>query len=94
MARKSCQCTVTVSNIKGKVYDLSSAMIQHNQYNKYFAGNLNMRIAFSIPFQALLIIIVAVAIFSKRIFFSEKHHLRSSIKVAQSVYVCERKIAD
>ena len=62
--------------------------------NKYFAGNFNMPIAFSISFQALLIIIVAVAIFSKCIFFSEKHHLRGSIKVAQSVYVCERKIAD
>ena len=61
--------------------------------HKYFAGNFNMPIAFSIPFQTFLIIVVPAAIFFKFI-SPEKHHLRGPIKIAQSVCVCERKIAD
>ena len=53
--------------------------------HKYFAGNFNTPIAFSIPFQTLLIIVVPVAIFFKFI-SPEKHHLQSSSKC-----MCMRK---
>ena len=56
---------------------------------KYFAGNFNMLIAFSIPFQVLLIIIAPVAIFSKFI-FSRKASL-ARFNQSSSKCICMRK---